>query len=368
MADAARLSYVLPLRWGDDSGLDELAAYLRELAEIVAEVVVVDGSEDQLFDRHAAAFGDGVRHIRPDPELDHAMGKVNGVITGVLAASCELVVIADDDVRYDRASLARVAELLGSAHLVRPQNYFDPLPWHARIDTARTLLNRLYTGDLEFPAGDFPGTLAVRRDAFEAIGGYDGGVMFENFELMRTMKAAGGIVASPLDLFVRRLPPDTPHYLGQRVRQAFDDLGIPQRLAFFLALAPAFASLRLSGRRRSAAVSAAIPIAAAEAGRRRARGTRVYPVGSSLLAPLWVAERAVTSWLAVWSKLRRGGIPYAGKVVPRGVNSPRTLRRRLAGVRLPPPGGAEADDLVGAVAERRVPRSPAAADRDRVTP
>ena len=36
--------------------------------------------------------------------------------------------------------------------LVRPQNYFEPLPWHARWDTARTLLNRGL-------GRDYPGTL-----------------------------------------------------------------------------------------------------------------------------------------------------------------------------------------------------------------
>jgi hypothetical protein len=367
MAQPGRVSYVLPLRWSDDTGLDELASYLRELAPLVDELIVVDGSDPPLFDAHARAFGDLLRHIRPDPALDFAMGKVSGVTTGVRAARNELVVIADDDVRYDRDSLERVSRELEGAHLVRPQNYFDPLPWHARIETARTLLNRVHTGDLEFPAGDFPGTLAIRRSAFEAVGGYDGDVIFENLELMRTVAAAGGIVVSPLDLFVRRLPPETPHYLGQRVRQAFDDLGVPLRLGFFLALAPGLAALLNRRRRLAAALATLAPIGVAEAGRRRAGGGRVYPASSSLLAPVWVAERAVTSWLAVWSKLRRGGISYAGRIVPRGVNSPRTLRRRLAGLRLPPPGGGEPDDLVGPVAEGRQPRAPAAADGDRVT-
>ena len=120
------------------------------------------------------------------------MGKVNGVVTGVRECSHERVVIADDDVRYDAAALRRVVALLDEADLVRPQNYFDPLPWHARWDTARSLLNRVFTGDPAFPVGDFPGTLAVRRSAFLASGAYDGDALFENLELMRTIRAAGG--------------------------------------------------------------------------------------------------------------------------------------------------------------------------------
>jgi hypothetical protein len=96
---------------------------------------------------------------------------------------------------------------LGEADLVRPQNYFAELPWHARWDTARSLLNRVFSGDLEFPIGDFPGTLAVRRRALLATGGYDGDALFENLELMRTVRAAGGRVVTPLDLYVAPRPP-----------------------------------------------------------------------------------------------------------------------------------------------------------------
>src|SRR4029079_2928969 len=112
-----------------------------------------------------------------------------------------------------------------------PQNYFDPLPWHARVDAARSLLNRVHSGDRELGSGDFPGTLGVRREAFVACGGYDGDVIFENLELMRTIEAAGGRVATPLDLYVRRLPPTTAHFISQRVRQAYDDFALPVRMA-----------------------------------------------------------------------------------------------------------------------------------------
>ena len=46
------------------------------------------------------------------------MGKVNGVLTGVRECSGELIVLADDDVRYDRATLRRTVDLLGEAELV----------------------------------------------------------------------------------------------------------------------------------------------------------------------------------------------------------------------------------------------------------
>jgi hypothetical protein len=77
---------------------------------------------------------------------------------------------------------------------------------------------------------------------------------------------------------------------------------------------------------------AAIGLASiAEAGRRRAGGASRFPASSSLLAPVWVAERAVCSWLAVWARIDQGGVRYAGTVLAKSASSPRQLRRRLAG-------------------------------------
>lgn len=320
-------SYVLPIRRTgfDATEAEDLASYLRRLSPLV-EVIVVDGSPQDVFARHAAAWGDAVAlHRAPDADLHFAMGKVNGVVTGLGLASHERVVIADDDVRYDEDTLRRTIGLLDDAEVVRPQNWFDPLPWHALWDTGRTLLNRM-TG------GDWPGTLAVRRSVLLDVGGYDGDVMFENLELVRTVAAAGGREIVPLDVLVLRRPPSTDHFLRQRVRQAFDEFARPARLVLFLAIAPATGFALVTGRWREVVSVALGTVALAEAGRRRGGGTRVFPFRASLLAPCWVAERAVTSWLAVVERLRFGGVRYGGGVVPRAATPVRELRRRVAAV------------------------------------
>jgi hypothetical protein len=326
---APGVSYFLPLRWTEPGPIEALAEYLSGLLDGGAdEALVVDGSPAPLYELHAAAFEGVARHLRPDPGLRFAMGKADGVVTGVREAGRELVVIADDDVRYAREELERVARLLAGADLVRPQNYFDELPWHARWDTARTLLNRVLTGDRVFPVGDFPGTLAVRRSSFLRSGAYDGDSLFENLELMRTIAAAGGTIVTPLDLYVARRPPTTRHFLSQRVRQAYDDFAIPLRLAAHLALAPAAALALHRSRRRAAAAAAAIllPIVVAEAGRRRAGGAEHFPASGSLLAPAWIAERSLCAWLAVGSRLR-GGARYGERRISKSASSMRRLRR-----------------------------------------
>lgn len=319
-AQRLELSYVLPLATSDEEDVSELAAYVRDLAVTVSDVIVVDGSSDLARDRHRAAFGAPVRTIPPEARTSN--GKVGNVVTGIRVARCERVVIADDDVRYRIDQLAELGERLETVTVVRPQNHFDPLPWHARVDTARTLLARA-TG------GDWPGTLAVRRSAVLAVGGYRGDVLFENLELVRTLRAAGGTEQLALDLVVRRLPPTSSHFRGQQVRQAYDELARPWRLAVSLGVLPA--SLVLVARRRWGvlAVAAAVIAATAEFGRWRAGGRQHFTASAVPLAPPWLLWRSACSWAALGSWLR-GGAHYRGGRLRVAATSPRHLRRRLA--------------------------------------
>jgi hypothetical protein len=313
------LSYVVPVRWRDGGQRQELAAYLAEIAPRCAELIVVDGSPAEVYAANGAAWGEFVTHVPPLPDERWLMGKVSGVRTGIRLASHERVVIADDDVRYDLEALRRTAELLDSHDLVRPQNYFSSLPWHARWDTARTLLNRCF-------GRDYPGTLAVRRSRLLAIGLYDGDVLFENLELIRTVRADGGSEVAPLDLYVARTPPSSTHFWGQRTRQAYDDFALPLRMALWLAVVPLLA---LAPRRmRFGPLAAAVAVACAERGRRRAGGAERFPASSSLLAPVWVLERGICAWLAVLQRMRFGGVRYGDSVIPLAAHSERQLRLR----------------------------------------
>jgi len=313
--------YILPLRWFSDEGLDELTGYLRMLSDWI-RITVVDGSAPALFKVHAAAWAGLVEHRRPEV-WPGRNGKVAGVMTGVRHSRKEYLVLADDDVRYTLPALRRLVALLAGADVVRPQNYFLTLPWHARWDTARTLLNRA-------AASDFPGTLGVRRSALEATDGYDGDVLFENLELIRTVKAAGGRELRADDLFVGRIPATAAHFRGQRIRQAYDDFAQPVRLAVELTLLP----LMIFAARRPARwiPLLAAAVAMAEAGRRRKNGRAVFPPTSALWAPCWLLERAVCIWLALGQRLA-GGVKYAGNRMPTAGTPRYQLRRRYAAQR-----------------------------------
>jgi hypothetical protein len=327
MSDTKRspVSYILPIRSSTPSTDADLRSYIAWIAER-AELIVVDGSDDEIFAAHEREWGAGIRHVAPAPDLISPMGKVGGVLTGVRLASHEAIIIADDDVRYDNRSLAQVEGALATADVVRPQNYFEPLPWHARWDSSRMLLNRI-TG------GDWPGTLGVRRSRLQSTNGYDGSVMFENLELVRTVLASSGRETVLYGAYVLRRPSTTKHFWSQRVRQAYDEIARPARFAIQLAVLPTMIALAITGQWLALALAAAALIAAAEVGRRRGGATRFFPASTALFAPLWAAERAVCSWIALGARIVLGGVPYRGTILHRAATPMRVLRKRYA----PPP-------------------------------
>lgn len=315
------LSYVVPIRWREERERFELTCYLALVAHMCAEVIVVDGSPDDVFAGNGEAWGDFVTHIRPDPDDTGAMGKVAGVHAGVRAARHEVIVLADDDVRYDGPALRRVRDLLEFFDVVSPQNYFDRLPWRARWDTARTLINRAW-------GGDYSGSLGLRRSRVNSMGGYDARAIFDNLELIRTIRAHGGKTTTVMDLYVRRGPPSVGHFWSQRMRYAYEDFATPVRMLCWLMVLPTAIAATLHQKWAHMLAAAIGVMTLAEHGRRLHGGDTVFPRTSALLAPLWMLERGFFAWLAVAERLRYGGLRYHGQVVFTAAHSMRALRRR----------------------------------------
>jgi hypothetical protein len=332
---ALRASYLVPV----SAPAPDLAlvAYLDDVAAWVDDVIVVDGSPPAVFAEHAGRLSPSVRHVAPTVRT--AMGKVGGVLTGAELARHDVVVIADDDVEWDRPLLERALAGLGDADVGRPQQVFRPAPWHARWDTGRMLLNRA-------TSGDWPGTMVVRRDVLRA--GYAGEALFENLELVRSVRARGGRERVLLDVVVPRRPPSATRFLEQRVRQAYDEWARPWRLVLQLSWLP----LALRRPRWLPAMAVGL-IAMAEVGRRRAGGRAHWRPTAPLWAVPWAAERAVTSWLALGARAR-GGARYRGRRLPLAAHSVRQLRAAASPDRPP------RSDRTPASTGDRTPASPAA--------
>jgi hypothetical protein len=163
---------------------------------------------------------------------------------------------------------------------------------------------------------------------FLAMGGYDGDVLFENLELIRTVAAAGGTIARRPDVYVTRLPPSTKRFFEQRVRQAYDEFARPLRLGAALLVVPAVLRSLQRGRGRGAIGAAIASVALAEFGRRRNGGAARFPRTAALYAPGWMLERGITAWLAVTSRVLLGGCRYRGDIIRRAATPLRVLRRR----------------------------------------
>ncbi|MDQ3765823.1 MAG: hypothetical protein M3346_00535 [Actinomycetota bacterium] len=153
-----------------------------------------------------------------------------------------------------------------------------------------------------------------------SMGGYDGNVLFENLELIRTVERNGGRVVSPLDLYVEQLAPTRARFFSQRVRQAYDDFALPPDGGVACG-APTHAVGRDEQARPNRRLLRRGAMGLDEVGRRRAAGCTVFPARASLLAPAWILERGVCAWLAVLCRVG-GGINYGGAKIKKAANPP----------------------------------------------
>lgn len=71
--DHLALSYVLPIA-ARVPQTRALSGYLRRLSRTVDDVIVVDGSPEEIFDAHARSWSSHVRHLRPGMQTTN--GKV----------------------------------------------------------------------------------------------------------------------------------------------------------------------------------------------------------------------------------------------------------------------------------------------------
>jgi len=239
------------------------------------------------------------------------------VHTGVDLASCERIILADDDIRYNAADVKRMCTLLDSFEMVRPQNFIAPLPWWARLENARILINR---GALR--AGDYPGTCGFRRSAMRRVGPYDGDVLFDNEEIVRHFALNGVNIRYAVDFFIPKLPPTFRKWLEQRPRQAYEDFVMRTKTAAFLAVLPLTLGLSFLVSVQAAiflvALLSLVSVMLSSRGILRNAAYRFFPVASPLFAPLWIFERSLSVYWAVYWWARYGGYPFGQKLLSKG--------------------------------------------------
>ncbi|HEY0081259.1 MAG TPA: glycosyltransferase family 2 protein [Pyrinomonadaceae bacterium] len=314
----ARGTYLLTIRRVrfDREEAEGFRDYFRSVAASGFDVLVVDGSPPEVFAAHGEVWQGSCRHAPVDPQFKYLNGKVNGIHTGVAISGRERIILADDDIRYTPDNLRRMFALLADFEMVRPQNYLKPLPLWARTEAARMLINRAWIAE-----GDYPGTLGVRRSAMLRVGHYDGDVLFDNEEIVRHFRAQGAHVCYARDFFILKHPPSWRKWLEQRPRQAYEDFVMRAKTAFFTLLPLALALVwSVFGWRWALAFAALVAVgsvlvAACGLGD---RARRFFPPRLCLYAPIWIAERVVSTYWAFYWRIVYGGYPFGNKLVSKG--------------------------------------------------
>ncbi|HEX8265475.1 MAG TPA: glycosyltransferase family 2 protein [Pyrinomonadaceae bacterium] len=311
-------TYLLTIRRTrfDRAEAEDFRRYFGLLRASGCEILVVDGSPAEIFAAYDAVWNDRCRHETVDPQYRYLNGKVNGIHTGIALAAHERVILADDDIRYTPDDVERMSRLLADYEMVRPQNYFLPLPFWARMEAARMLINRAWLRE-----GDYTGTLGVTRSAMRRVGHYDGDVLFDNEEIVRHFRLKNARIKYARDFFVLKRPATFRKWIEQRPRQAYEDFIMRAKTAFFLLLPIALVLFWSFGGFAFAlgfALLVAVGAVFTAALGLNDGATNFFPISTVFYAPLWFIERSFSTYWAFYWRFTRGGYPFGDKLLSKG--------------------------------------------------
>ncbi|MDH2442504.1 glycosyltransferase [Amnibacterium sp. CER49] len=203
-----------PQRWGSTISviiptLDEAAWLPRLLADLAQqtrapdEVIVADGGSADATEAIAEAAGARtLRSARRGAALQRNAGAV--------AAGGDVLVFVDADVRLPPRTLERLLASMERRRLDVACPWFRPDPGDPLLHVFFTLLDVVFVLTAPVVPSGGGGLIAVRRDLFAAVGGFDPAYRFED---MRFLQAAGWlgryrVVLTPVHFSDRRFRRD----------------------------------------------------------------------------------------------------------------------------------------------------------------
>lgn len=306
-----RASYVVLVQAAAaTSELRELATYLSTLSVADCDVVILDPSPRLQFELNGRILRWVGRHVAVHPE-HRVPGGVDVLRAAAASAACEKVIVAAEDIRYTPEAIGQLCDLLDVHEVVEPQDYLDPMPWWGGMEAGRILLHR----GIE-PQPDHGATFGFRRSALRALRAL--GPLMGAEAQSRRLAAVGAEVYAAADVFVRRQSGTLAEWVASRPRRAGDDFTLPMKTAFFFSLVPLLLLLGILGGMQLAGGYAGVIAFASTvlAVRGRTGAAMFFPLRACLFAPLWVFERSVSVYWALFRKLRGTSEDVAKVAVP----------------------------------------------------
>jgi hypothetical protein len=296
-----RCSYVVLVERATAADADDLrdfAAYLSSLRTADCEVVILDASPRAQLEVNCRVLRWVGRYIALGKDYRGIGGEVDLIRAAAAFATCEKLIVAGEDVRYEVDAIEQMCRLLDLHEVVEPQDYVEPTHWWGSVEGARILLHR----GVE-PRPDLAATFGLRRSAMATLR-LDTALPDENQS--RRLTAAGADVFAAPTIFVRREPHLLRDWLAERPRAAARDFDVPMKTMFFISLIPFLGLLALLGGARLAAGYAGVVAFASVALALRGRigAASVFPLRTLLFAPLWVLERSVSVYWALYRNVR----------------------------------------------------------------
>lgn len=305
-----RCSYVVFLE-SESAARDqeELAAYLSTLGVAGCEVIVVDPSPPFRFELNARVLRWVGRHVAFAAGHCGADGRLDYVHAADLLASCEKVIVATDEVRYEPESIAAMCETLDSHDAVEPEDFFEIGPWWSGVEAGRLLAQRAIE-----PGSSHCVTFGFRKSALASLRPLAAILPPPQHRLA----LAGADVCTKSGVYVKRVSGGFTDWLARRTRIAALAFASPVRSALFFAVLPLLVALVILGGLRLAGMFALLlaVFATAAAIRGRSGASGVFPLRACLFAPLALLESSVSIYLALFLKMRGAEIGSSGVAVP----------------------------------------------------
>ncbi|HEX9160385.1 MAG TPA: hypothetical protein VF980_01660 [Thermoanaerobaculia bacterium] len=278
--------------------VQELANYLSSLHLAECEVLVLDDCGVAAFDDRDRILRWVAQHVAVLPHQRFSDGSVDVLQAATELAATDKLIIASTDARYTAADVRSICELLDRHEVVEPEEYVDPLPWWGGFDAGRILLHRGVDQTAHVRS-----TFALRRTSFRPLRGFDERPVGN---CARRLLMQGAEVHEAHNVFVRREPRPFGAWLRERPREASADLATPMKSALFLAAVPLLAVLAVIGGTEMAGGYAGVMAFASImlAVRGRAGAGKFFPMRACLFAPLWICERSLSLYWALFDRLR----------------------------------------------------------------